>query len=133
MYIQIPSPPPKPIALLQGKPLGIKPAKRDEVPENYRKKRIRDHLSEILLYVVGFEYYCKNIIRKGINTMIDDRNAAVPVRKMSFKEYKKRKLKMLRRDFRISLTEEELAHADTLTTEVQVDQFCLGILNKRWG
>lgn len=65
--------------------------------------------------------------------MIDDRNAAVPERKMSFKEYKKRKLKMLRRDFRISLTEEELAHADALTTEVQVDQFCLGILNKRWG
>lgn len=65
--------------------------------------------------------------------MIDDRNAAVPDRKMSFKQYKKHKLKMLRRDFCIRLTEEELAHADTLTTEMQVDQFCLGILNKRWG
>lgn len=65
--------------------------------------------------------------------MIDDRTAAVPERKMSFKTYKKTKLKMLRRDFCIMLNEEELAHYDTLTTEVQVDQFCLGILNKRWG
>lgn len=66
MYIQIPPPPPQPITLRQDKPLNIKPARRDEVPEDYRKKRIRDHLSEILLYVVGFEYYCKNLIRKGI-------------------------------------------------------------------
>lgn len=53
-------------------------------------------------------------------------------RKVSFKAYKKEKLKMLGRDFRITLTPEELSYADTLTTEVQVDQFCLGIINKRW-
>ena len=66
MYIQAPLPPPQPITLRKGKPLNIKPAKRDEVPEDYRKKRIRDKLSEILLYVVGFKYYCINLIRKGI-------------------------------------------------------------------
>lgn len=65
--------------------------------------------------------------------MIDDRNAATPARKMSFKAYKKAKLKILRRDFQVTLTEDELAHFDTLRTEVQVDQFCMGILNKRWG
>ena len=64
--------------------------------------------------------------------MLDDRTAAKP-HKMSFKEYKKYKLKMLKRDFRITLTEEELAHANSLTTETQVNQFCIGILNKRWG
>lgn len=66
MYIQIPSPPPKPLTLHQGKPLDLKPAKRDEVPESYRKKRLKDKLSERLLYVVGFKYYCINLIRKGI-------------------------------------------------------------------
>ena len=64
--------------------------------------------------------------------MIDDRTATSPVRKMSFKTYKKMKLKMLRRDFCIPLTDEELARYNTLTTEIQVDQFCLGMINKRW-
>lgn len=64
--------------------------------------------------------------------MIDDRNAAGFQRSMSFKQYKKMKLRMLQRDFCIQLTEEELEHANTLTTEAQVDQFCIGILNNRW-
>lgn len=64
--------------------------------------------------------------------MIDDRTATVP-RKVSIKEYRKMKLKMLKRDFCITLTDEEVAHAHTLTTEAALDQFALGILNKRWG
>lgn len=64
--------------------------------------------------------------------MLDDRTATKP-RNMSLKEYRKMKLKMLRRDFRITLTEKELAHAETLTTEIQIDQFCLGMMNKYWG
>lgn len=64
--------------------------------------------------------------------MIDDRTATHPTRKMSFKQYKKAKLKILQRDFCIALTQEELNHFAELTTEVQVDQFCLGILNNRW-
>lgn len=54
-------------------------------------------------------------------------------RNVSFKHYKKEKLKILERDFFVLLTKEELARYETLTTEVQIDQFCLGILNKRWG
>lgn len=64
--------------------------------------------------------------------MLNDRESAFNERKMSLKEYRKMKLKMLKRDFMITLTEEEIAHANTLTTEVQIDQFCLGILNKNW-
>lgn len=64
--------------------------------------------------------------------MIDDRTAAGFSRKMSFKTYKKLKLKALKRDFCIQLTEEELAHVDTLTTEIQIDQFCLSAIERRW-
>lgn len=53
-------------------------------------------------------------------------------RKVSLKRYREEKLNMLTKDFRIDLTPEELAHMQTLTTEVQLDQFCLGIINKRW-
>ena len=51
----------------------------------------------------------------------------------SIEAYRKEKLKMLKRDFRITLTEEELAHANTLTTEVKIDQFCLSTIERRWG
>lgn len=64
--------------------------------------------------------------------MINDRESTFNQRKMSLKEYRKMKLKMLQRDFRIKLTDEDIAHAETLTTEIQIDQFCLGILNTRW-
>lgn len=61
-------------------------------------------------------------------------HAAVrPSRKMSFRVYKQMKKRMLIRDFCISLTKEETERFDSLTTEVQVDQFCLGILNNRWN
>lgn len=54
-------------------------------------------------------------------------------KKASIKSYCKAKLKILDRDFKINLTDEEIAHAKTLTSETAIDQFCLGILNKRWG
>ena len=63
--------------------------------------------------------------------MIDDRTATKP-RSMSLKAYRKMKLKMLERDFCIPLTDEERAHANTLTSEAAIDQFCIGILNNRW-
>lgn len=53
-------------------------------------------------------------------------------RKMSFKEYKREKIKMLSRDFKITLTPEELGRIGSLTTESAVNQFCLGVINKRW-
>lgn len=55
------------------------------------------------------------------------------VKANSIDDYRKGKLKMLKRDFRITLTEEEIAHANTLTTEIKIDQFCLSVLEKRWG
>ena len=64
--------------------------------------------------------------------MINDRESAAPQRKMSLKAYRKMKLKMLERDFCIKLTDEEKAHAATLTTETAIDQFCISILNNRW-
>jgi len=65
--------------------------------------------------------------------MIDDRTSAVPQKTMSFNAYRNMKLRMLTRDFCIKLTEEELAHAKTLKTKVQVDQFCITALDKYWG
>jgi hypothetical protein len=51
----------------------------------------------------------------------------------SIDTYRKAKLKMLKSDFKIRLTDEEIAHANTLTTEVKIDRFCLTMLNKYWG
>lgn len=51
----------------------------------------------------------------------------------NIKSYRKAKLKILSRDFCIQLTEDELEHVNNLKTEVAIDQFCLGIINKRWG
>jgi hypothetical protein len=62
-----------------------------------------------------------------------DRTHTKPVRTMSLRQYGKYKLKILKRDFLVELTEEELARAKSLKTEAAIDQFCMGILNKRWG
>ena len=51
----------------------------------------------------------------------------------SINAYRKFKLKILKRDFCITITEEESAYAETLTTEMQIDQFFLGMVNKYWG
>jgi hypothetical protein len=65
--------------------------------------------------------------------MIDDRTAARTERQMSFKSYKKMKLKMLKRDFCIALSDEELKRAESLKNEIQVDQFCIDMFNKKFG
>jgi hypothetical protein len=64
--------------------------------------------------------------------MLDDRTTTRPYN-MSLKAYRNLKLKWLKNDFCIKLTEEELKHAETLTSEIQIDQFCLGMMNKYWG
>ena len=63
--------------------------------------------------------------------MFDNVHATVP-RNMSFKEYKKMKMRMLC-DFCIELTPEEKERINQCKTEIQLDQFCLGVLNSRWG
>lgn len=51
----------------------------------------------------------------------------------SLEKYCEAKLEILGRDFKITLTEEEIAYAHTLKTEIQIEQFCLGIIDKRWS
>ena len=48
-------------------------------------------------------------------------------------KYIKAKLKILKRDFCIYATEEEVAHIKTLTTQIAIDNAILGIINNRWG
>lgn len=48
-------------------------------------------------------------------------------------KYIKAKLKILRRDFYIELTEDELKHLNTLTTQISIDNAILSIINRHWG
>ena len=50
-------------------------------------------------------------------------------RQMSLKSYRKMKLKMLR-DFCIKLSSEEKSHAESLTNETQIDNFCISMMRK---
>lgn len=47
--------------------------------------------------------------------------------------YRKAKLKILKRDFYIKLTPEEIEHANELKSEIAIDQFCLSAINRHWG
>ena len=63
MYIQAPYIP-KAINITKGKVKRIKPAKPEEVPEAYRKKKLKvniPYVSDLLLYVMGLIEF----IRKG--------------------------------------------------------------------
>lgn len=48
-------------------------------------------------------------------------------------QYLKAKLKILRRDFCIEPTEEEITHLNTLTTQVTIDNAILSIIARHWG
>lgn len=48
-------------------------------------------------------------------------------------KYLKAKLKILRRDFCVKPTETELAHLNTLTTQITIDNAILSIINRRWS
>jgi hypothetical protein len=54
-------------------------------------------------------------------------------RNVSLSTYRKEKLRMLQKDFCIKLTPQEIDYANSLTTEIQLDQFCLSVINQRWG
>lgn len=66
MYIHAPITP-RLIYISKTKIPRAKPAKRNDVPPAYRKKRFVDHLADALVYVAGFEEMCKSLIRKGIH------------------------------------------------------------------
>lgn len=65
--------------------------------------------------------------------MLDDRTAFTPKKTMSLKTYRKMKLKMLSRDFCITLTQEELDHVNELTSEIAIDNFCISVINNHWN
>ena len=46
--------------------------------------------------------------------------------------YRKRKIKIMQRDFLITLTQEEIDHINKLPTAGAVDAYCIDILNNRW-
>ena len=50
--------------------------------------------------------------------MLDEKTSYAPKRSMSLRMYRKTKLRMLERDFYITLTQEELEHANSLTSAI---------------
>ena len=48
------------------------------------------------------------------------------------KKYIEQKLKILRRDFHVDPTEEEISHLNTLTTQVTIDNAILSIIARHW-
>ena len=47
-------------------------------------------------------------------------------------KYLEAKLKILRRDFYIEPTVDEIIHLKKLTTQIQIDNAILSIINRRW-
>ena len=47
-------------------------------------------------------------------------------------KYLKAKLKILRRDFRIEPTLDEIVHLQQLTTQITIDNAILSIMKRRW-
>jgi hypothetical protein len=47
-------------------------------------------------------------------------------------EYRKAKLKLLRKEFRIDVTDEEENHLNTLETQFSVDRYCRTIIDNHW-
>jgi hypothetical protein len=51
-------------------------------------------------------------------------------RNMSLKEYRKMKLRTLK-DFYIELTPEQMSYINGLKTEIEIDNFCISLINKK--
>jgi hypothetical protein len=52
-------------------------------------------------------------------------------RKMSIKSYIDEKIRMLMEDFSFHLTDEEIAHLESLKSESDVDRYAWDIINKK--
>ena len=50
-------------------------------------------------------------------------------KQMSLKSYRKMKLRMLK-EFHIELSDTEMYHLFSLTTEIQIDNFCISMIRK---
>lgn len=47
--------------------------------------------------------------------------------------YRTAKIEILSGDFKIDLTLDEITEINKLKSEIAIDNYCLGIINKRWG
>jgi hypothetical protein len=61
--------------------------------------------------------------------MFDDKTTTKP-HNMSLKSYRKMKLRMLK-DFYIELTPEQVSYINSLKTEIEIDNFCISLINKK--
>ena len=51
---------------------------------------------------------------------------------MCIDDYREMKLEILD-DFKIKLTDAEIAHVSNLKTEVAIDNFCISAINRHWN
>lgn len=51
----------------------------------------------------------------------------------TLKQYKEQKIDMLRNDFWIPLTEDEIEHMNSLPSEMRVDAYARDLMRKRFG
>lgn len=51
----------------------------------------------------------------------------------NIERYRKRKIKIMERDFCINLAQTEIDHINELPSVEAVNAYCIGILNNRWG
>ena len=49
--------------------------------------------------------------------------------KITLKQYIKQKIKILQRDFKVFLTDEQIDHMKSLTSEIQVDNYARKLLD----
>lgn len=52
---------------------------------------------------------------------------------MSIEQYRDYKINLLKTDFEIDLTNEEVAHICSLDTIFKIDHYCRSILQQRWS
>lgn len=64
--------------------------------------------------------------------MYDDYITGYSPRWTTPEKYLEAKLKILRRDFRITPTENEIMHLKSLKTQIKIDNAILGIINRHW-
>lgn len=51
----------------------------------------------------------------------------------SIDDYREAKLKILKKDFRITLNSNEIRHANSLKTEIAIDNFFISAINRHWN
>ena len=61
----------------------------------------------------------------GRHSALTDWNAPIS-------EYRKAKLSLLRKDFKIDVTMEEENYLNTLESEIAIDRYCRTIINNHW-